>query len=107
MSPHETRPDSTVENPEEPQHPCNQGRGTLRFRPQLQMRTLAPAAAGEESLEAPRDSHGDLTFLRQHERIPEVPVVTPEEHQVSCHSSRKTRKFSPQCEMKLFSTAVS
>ena len=64
MSPHETRPDSTVENPEEPQHPCNQGRGTLRFRPQLQMRISAPEMAAEESLEALRNSLGDWTFLK-------------------------------------------
>ena len=63
MFPHEMRPDSPVETPEEPRDPCRQGRGNLRFRPQLQMRTSAPAVTAEESQQAPRNSHGDSMFL--------------------------------------------
>ena len=37
------------------------------------------APTGEESREAPCNSHGDLPFLRPHERVPEVPIVTREE----------------------------
>ena len=48
MAPHKTRPDSTLDAPEEPRDQCRPWRGTLRFRPQLQMRTLAPAATAEE-----------------------------------------------------------
>ena len=33
---------------------------------------------GEESREAPRNSHGDWPFLRPHKRDPEVPIVTKE-----------------------------
>ena len=64
MSPHQTRPDSTVETPEVPRVPCQHRRGTLRFRPQLQMRTSALVATAEVSREAPCNSHGHWTFLR-------------------------------------------
>ena len=69
----------------------------------LQVPALAPT--GEESGEAPRNSHGDWPFLKPHERIPEVPIVTGEELQVSCHNSRKTGRFSSQCEMRTFPSA--
>ena len=82
MSPHESRPDSPVETPEEPRDPCWHWRGNLRFRPQLQMRTSAPAATAEESQEALPNSHGDWTLLRPHKQVPEVAVITREEHQV-------------------------
>ena len=79
MAPHKTRPDSTLDAPEEPRDQCRPWRGTLRFRPQLQMRTLAPAATIEESQVVHRDSRGDWTSLRPHERVPEVPILTREE----------------------------
>ena len=41
--------------------------------------------------------------MRQHKHVPEVPVRTREESQVSCHNSRKTRRFCTQREMRLFS----
>ena len=107
MSAYVMRPDSPVETPGEPRDPCQHWRGTLRFRPQLQMRTSAPAANGEESREDPRNSHGDWMFLRTQERVREVPVLTREEPQVSCHNLRKTRRFSPRREMRPFSTVVS
>ena len=86
----ERNTDSTVETSEEPRVPRQHRRGNIRFQPQLQMRTLAPAAAGEESLEAPHDSHGDLTFLRPLEWVPEVSVVTREEHQFPAATQEKT-----------------
>ena len=70
------------------------------------MQTSAKAATGEESREALHNSNGEWNFLRPHERVPEVPNVTREETQVSCHNSRKTRRFSPQCEMRPFSAAA-
>ena len=107
MSPHKMRPDSPVETPEEPRDPCQHCRGNLRLQPQLQMMTVAAAATGEGSQEAPHNSHGDWTFLRQQEQVPEFPIVTREEHQVSCCNSTKARRFSPQREMRLFSIAAS
>ena len=41
MFPHETRPDSPVEIPEETRDPCRHGIGILRFQAQFQMKTLA------------------------------------------------------------------
>ena len=79
MSPHETRPDSSVETPEECRDPCQHTRGILRFQPLLQMRTSALAVTAEVSGEAPCKSHGDWTFLRQHERVPDVLVIILEE----------------------------
>ena len=43
----------------------------------LQVPALAPT--GEESGEAPRNSHGDWPFLRPHEWDPEITIVTREE----------------------------
>ena len=74
----ETKPDSPVDAPEELRVPCRPWRGNLRFLPHLQMRTSAPAATGVESQGAPRDSQGDWTSLKAHERVPEVPVGTRE-----------------------------
>ena len=68
---------------------------------------LGPGSIGEESQEAPSDSHENWTFLGPHEWVPEVPILTQEEHQVSRHNSRKTRRFSPQCEMRPFSAVAS
>ena len=75
ISPHEARPDSPVETPEEPRDSCQRGLGTLRLWPQLQMRTSGPVVTAEESRVAPRNSHGDWTFRRTHEPVPEVPIV--------------------------------
>ena len=61
----------------------------------------------QESREAPRIWHGDLTFLRQHEWVPEGPVETREEPKVSFCNLRETSRFSPQREMRSFSTAAS
>ena len=45
--------------------------------------------------------------MRPQGRFPVVPSTTREEPQVSCHNSRKTRRFSPQEEMRLFSAVAS
>ena len=71
------------------------------------MRTLGLAATAEESREAPRNSHGDWTFLRPQERVPEVLIVIRELPQVCCRNSRNTRRFTPQREMRpLFHCSV-
>ena len=96
---------------------CENSRGTLRCMSALernpevlastQMRTSAPEATAEESREAPRNLPGDWTFLRPHKRLPEVPVITPEEPQVCWRNLTKTRRFSPQSEMRPFSAVAS
>ena len=40
------------------------------------MKIYSPAPTEEESLEAHHNLHGDLTFLRQLEWVPEVPILT-------------------------------
>ena len=108
MSPHEMRPDSPLETPEEPRDTCQHWSGILSLWPQLQMKTSAPAANAEESQEGPSNSHGDWTFPRPHERVCEVLVVPREEPEISNHKSKKkTRRFSPQCEMRPFSAETS
>ena len=71
------------------------------------MRTSALALTGEESREARRNSHRDLTFLKQQQQVCDVPVITWEEPQFSCCFSWKTRRFSPKREMRPFSTVAS
>ena len=63
------------------------------------MRTSARAATAEESRGAPRNLGGDWILLRPHKWVPEVPVVTREEPR---RNSRKTRRFSPQRQLRLF-----
>ena len=95
------RPDSPVKTPGEHRNQCQHSIESLRYQPQLQMRTTTLAATGKESREGPRNSHGDWTFLRQHERVPEVAVL------ISCRNSRKSRRFSAQREMRHFPAASS
>ena len=59
------------------------------------MRTLALAATGEESREAPRNSHGDWTFLRPDVWVPEVPIITQEESQVRLPQLKKNPELFP------------
>ena len=89
MAPHEMRPHSTLDTPEESRYPCRPWRRTLRFQPQIQMRILALGVTAEEFRGAPRDSRGDCTSLRPHKQVPEVPFVTGEEP-----------LFRPQIEMR-------
>ena len=58
-----------METPEEPRDPCQHRRGSLRFLPQLQMRTGALGVTGDESRQASRKLHGDWIFLRKHEWV--------------------------------------
>ena len=95
MSPFETRPDYPVETLEVPQGPCKHWRGILRIWPRLHI--------GEESREAPRNSHGDWPFLRPQERVPEVPVVTREH---LCNSG-KSRRFTPPGDVRPISAEAS
>ena len=48
---------------------------------------LAPN--GEVSREAPHNLHADCTFLRQHEGVPEFPIVTREEPRVTAATREK------------------
>ena len=48
----------------------------MRFRPQHQMKPYASALNGKESQEAPCNSNGDWTILKQCEQAPEVTVAT-------------------------------
>ena len=57
--------------------------------------------------EKPLATRMSLDFCRQDERVPEVPIGTQEQPQVSCCNSRKTRRFSPQSKMRPFSAAAS
>ena len=59
-------------------------------QPQLEMRPYALAPMGEESRDTPRNFNGDLTFLRQHEQVPEVLVAIREELQVSSRNLRNS-----------------
>ena len=63
-------------------------RNTWRFPLPCKMRPDPPPVTPEHSQARPRNSNGDLTFLRQHERLPEFPVVPSEESQASCCNSR-------------------
>ena len=56
MAPHEMRPNSLLDAQEEPRDPCWPWRGTLSFRPQLQLRTSGLAETVEE-FELPLPSH--------------------------------------------------
>ena len=83
----------------------------LEWNPEVPASTpdeeLATVVTAKKSREAPRNLHGDWTFLHPHEWVPEVPVITRKEPKVCCRNSRKTRRFSPQCEMRPFSAAAS
>ena len=82
---------------------CHNSRNTLRFPLPRELRPDSPAITPEHSCAPLRISNGDLTSLRQHERLPEFPVVPGEESQASRCNSRKARRFPRQCEMRLFS----
>ena len=96
MSPLETRPESLVETPEEPQDPYQHWRGNLRLQPQLQTKTSDPATTGAESWEAPRNSHGDWPFLMPHVRVAVVPVLT-QEGPVATQQKPRDSPFQASC----------
>ena len=68
---------------------------------------LGPGPTGEEPQKVPHNSYGDLTFLRQHEQVSEVPILNREEPRDSCHNSRKTRRSPTQREIRGFSAVAS
>ena len=65
---------------------------------------LGPSCDYRGILRGPSRFSGDGTYLRPHERIPEVPVITREEPR---HTSRNTRRFSPQRELRPLSSGAS
>ena len=76
IPPHKTRPDSPVPTL---QGPCGRSfkwRGTLRFLPQLEMRTFAIAPNPVEFREAPPKSTVCLTSQRHPEKLPEVTGIS-------------------------------
>ena len=58
---------------------------------------------GEESREAPENSHGDWPFLRPTERVPEVPVVRREH----LPQLEKIQEVLPSSEMRPISAEAS
>ena len=85
---------------------CCNLRNTLRFPLPCELRPDSPAVTPEHSRACPHDSNGDLTSLRQHERLPEFPVVPGKESQVSSRSSRQTLRCPHQPKMRPFSLAA-
>ena len=73
---HEMRPDSPVPTL---QRPCNRSQkwiGTLRFPPQLEMRTPCIAPNPVKSREAPPNSTVSLASHRHPEKLPEVTGIS-------------------------------
>ena len=81
-------------------------RNTFRFPLPCKLRPDSPAVTPEHPHARPRNSNGDLTSLRQHERLHEFPMVPGEESQASRHNLRQTTRFPHQREMRPFSPAV-
>ena len=74
----ETRTDSPGETPEIPQDPVSTVEKSSGFGTHSK-KDLRPRHRRERNPERPpSNSHGDWPFLRPPERVPEVPVVTPE-----------------------------
>ena len=82
---------------------CRNSRNTLRFPLPCELRPDSPAVTLEDLGAGPCNSNGDLTSLRQHERLSEFPMVTEEKPQASRHNSRQTTRCPRQREMKPFS----
>ena len=91
-------------------------RGTQTFPPQLnkhheiptqcELRPNSPAVTREESGNPTCTLKGDLTSLRQDERLPEVSVATRVELQTSSLNLRKSTRFHSQCEIRSLSPAA-
>ena len=83
----------------------------------LERNTGDVASASDEDLgpstdwrEIPRGSlqlAWRLDFLEAIKWVPDIPVLTHEKPKVSCHDSKKTRRFSTQRVMRPFSAVVS
>ena len=78
----------------------------VRFWPQCGDEALGPCTDWRGIPRGPSQLAWRLDFPEATREDPEVPVVTREEPQVSCHNSRKSRRFSPQREMRPFSTVA-
>ena len=85
---------------------CRNWNNTLRFSFPCKLRPDSPALTPEHSCTHPRNSNGDLTSLRQHDRLPDLPIVPAEEPQASRRNSRQTTIFPHQREMRPFSPAT-
>ena len=85
---------------------CCNLRNTLRFPLPCELRPDSPAVTPEHSRAGPRNSNGDLTSLRQHERVPEFPVVPVEESRASSRNPRHTTRCPHQCKMRPISPAA-
>ena len=77
-------------------------RNTWIFPLPCKMRPDHPPVTPEHSRACPRNLNGDLTFLRQHERLPEFPGVPAEESIATHRNSRQTMRFPRSREMKPF-----
>ena len=76
MPPLETRTDSPGRLQKYPKIHVSTGEESSGSGTHSHTRSQAPASPGEESREAPSNSHGDWPILRPPERVPEVPVVS-------------------------------
>ena len=85
---------------------CHNSRNTLRFPLPCELRPDSPAVTPEHFGSRPCNSNGYLTSLRQHERLPDLPVVPAVEPQASSRNLRQTTRFPRQREMRPFSPAV-
>ena len=63
-------------------------RNTLRFPLPCKLRSYSPVVTPEQSHAPPRNSNRDLTSLRQHERLPEFPVLPGEESHKNSFQTR-------------------
>ena len=101
MSPHEMRPDTLLKLHRYPEIYIRRERNpeVLASAPD---EDLGPSTDCRGIPRDPRYSHGDWTILRLNKWVHKVPVLTQGEPQVSCHSSRETRRFSPQRKMRPF-----
>ena len=85
---------------------CRSSRNSLGVPLPCELRPDSPAVTPEHSRAGPRNSNGDLTSLRQHERFPEFPVVPGEESQASSGNSRHTTRCPHQCKLRIISSAA-
>ena len=85
---------------------CRNSRNTLRSPIPSELSPDSPAEIPDRSCTPPRNSNGDLTSLRQHERLPEFPGVPEKESQASRRISRKTRRFPCPHDMRPFVSAA-
>ena len=103
MHPNETRTDSMGRLQKYPKIHVSTGEESSGYSTDS-TEGLRPQHRRERNPERPpRNSHGDWSFLRPPERVPEVPVVTGE----TLPNSRKSRRFSPPGEMRPISSEAS